>query len=451
MKTYLLKTACFAAAVSLLGTATAHAITANPLISRGKTVKLSNGTAAALVDGKFGGGAFTFSANSWFAIDLGTGPSKIFITWNSISYTWSDKIADPGRSDCKQTPSYPVGYTIQTSANSTDGSDGDWTTAVTISDNKVTARGHAVDFTGKRWVKMSVASSNRTNEKIDEVEVFDASKGGDDTWFFAGTSISANAYKSFPTIKTFPAWVNEAHADFYPAIVRGGIPCITSAHFARDISMYLDAAGSCRFWAIEMGTNDAWDGKNDNVPAFKKNLQLVIDSCKARGIAPIIANVLATDSAKAKWQVHPDFAKAVADLVKTNDLFEGPDFFAAFKANPTYLNSDGVHPNNNGGAAMHKLWAEKMNGVYTGSAVRGTATTAATRGSRPHLTVIGGESRTGVRVDVPGVLSVYSLNGRLVGSLTLRAAGFRTIPAVRGCRILRFEFAGGSILSEIVQ
>lgn len=439
-----IKTGCrcvVAAAIVLAGVTAAAAITPNPLISRGKTVKASNGTTAALVDGKFGAGAFTLSVNSWFAIDVGAGPTKVFITWNTTSYTWSDKIADPARSDCKQTPSYPVNYTIRTSANSTDGADGDWTSAATVTDNKVTARGHLVEFSGKRWVKMVVATSNRTSDKIDEVEVFNASNGSEDTWFFAGTSISANAYKSNPTLKPFSTIVNEAHGDFSPAMVRGGIPCITSAHFARDISMFLEAAGSCHYWAIEMGTNDAWGGTNSGVATFKSNLQLIIDSCKTRGIQPVIASVLATDSAKAGWQVNPDYAKAIADLTKSNNLVEGPDYFAAFKANPSYLSSDGVHPSAAGGGAMHKLWAEKMDGLFKTSAITPVSPERRIRSS-PTMKISSGRQLT-IAVTHPGTLSVFAIDGRLSRRMYFGSAGAYALTGIEGCVLLHYKTAQG--------
>ncbi len=446
------RSASAGAALALIGAMAAAAMIPSPLISRGKTVKASNGTAAGLVDGKYGAGVFTFSANSWFAIDVGAGPTRIFITWNTTSYTWSDKIADPAKADCKQQPSYPVNYTIQTSANSTDGTDGtDWTTAATVTDNKVTARGHTVDFTAKRWVKMVVTSSNRTTEKIDEVEVFNTSKGAEDTWFFAGTSISANAYKSFPTLKTFPTWVNESHSEFNPAMIRGGIPCITSSHFARDISMYLEAAGSCHYWAIEMGTNDAWGGTSANVATFKTNLQLIIDSCKARGIQPIIANVLATDSAKAGWQVNPDYAKAVSDLTKSNNLIEGPDYFAAFKANPTYLSSDGVHPSNAGGAAMHKLWAEKMGGLYKADAVFPHAPEMKDRTRLSPVTIISGSQGRLLSIQEPGTLSVFALNGRLLKRVVLQTAGDVALAHHNGCAILQFRTGHGNTIAGLMK
>lgn len=439
------------ALLTIMGATASVAMPANPLVSRGKPVKASNGTAAGLVDGKYGAGVFSFSANSWFAIDVGTGPTEIFITWNTTSYTWSDKIADPGRSDCKQTPSYPVNYTIQTSANSTDGTDGDWTTVAAVTDNKVTARGHDIDFTGMRWVKMVISSSNKTNDKIDEVEVFNTSNGAEDTWFFAGTSISANAYKSFPTLKTFPAWVSETHNDYNPAMIRGGIPCITSTHFARDISMYLDAAGSCHYWAIEMGTNDAWGGKADGVAAFKKNFQVVIDSCKARGIQPIIASVLATDSAKAGWQVNPEYAKAISDLTTSNDLIEGPDYFAAFKANPAYLGSDGVHPSNAGGAAMHKLWAEKMDGLFKASAVNSAARGVKTSARQSLVKVASGSPQLLLSVNEPGMLSVFTLNGRLLSRVIFRSAGRYSPARHDGCAVLQFRTRQGNTTVSLMK
>jgi len=117
-----------------------------------------------------------------------------------------------------------------------------------------------------------------------------------------------------------------------------------------------------------MGTNDAWGGGNENVAKFKQNLQLVIDSCKARGIQPIIARVLATNPAITKWQVHPDFQKAVDELTRANKLIKGPDLYTWFLAHPEQLNgeSDGVHPNAIGAASIQKLWAEKMAFLYGG-------------------------------------------------------------------------------------
>jgi hypothetical protein len=100
---------------------------------------------------------------------------------------------------------------------------------------------------------------------------------------------------------------------------------------ANDISKYLNMTRNVRFWAIEMGTNDAWGGSNSNVLTFKKNMQLIIDSCKANNIHPIIARIIGTDSSKAKWQVHPDFLKAIDSLTIKNNLILDRTFFPIFQ------------------------------------------------------------------------------------------------------------------------
>ena len=143
----------------------------SPNISRGKTVKTSNGADGSnLVNGKFGNSStWSVSSNSWVAVEIGTGPTKIFFLWNNPNTTWSDVIA--AEMSCKKGVQCPQDYTIETSADSEDGSDGQWTAVVTVQDNVVTARGHEVAFEGMRWVRMKISQGGGT---LDEIEVFDA-------------------------------------------------------------------------------------------------------------------------------------------------------------------------------------------------------------------------------------------------------------------------------------
>jgi len=201
--------------------------------------------------------------------------------------------------------------------------------------------------------------------QIDELEVFDASNGDSDVWFFPGTSITANTYKGTPPAQNFADLITRGASGYNPAMIRGGIGCITSSDFVKNLPKYLLMAGNTHFWAIEMGTNDAWGGTNANVTLFKKNMQLVIDSCIAYGIQPIIARMIATNSVLAGWQVHQAFLNAIDDLTSQNNLIAGPDLFTYFVAHPTELNSDGIHPNATGAASIQRLWAQKMMPVYT--------------------------------------------------------------------------------------
>jgi lysophospholipase L1-like esterase len=329
----------------------------------------------------------------------------------------------------------PVDYDILTSPNSTNGTDGTWTIALSIKKNSVTARAHIIDFTGSQWVKMLIAKGGGS---IDEIEVFEMTAESNDTWFFAGTSISANSFKSTPPEKSFADLITESHASFTPAIIRGGIPCINSTTMINDISKYLSVAGEVKYWAIEMGTNDAWGGTNSNVAAYKTNMQKVIDSCKARGIQPIISRIIGTDSAKAKWQVHPDYLKAIDSLTIKNKLIPGPDLYTYFSKHPSEL-SDGVHPTAAGGASVFRLWAQKMDSLYSAGAstIIGRNATDKTLSTSPcKITCNGGSF---IHSKDEGILSVYSLKGTLIKKVFLPAHGSYNLANIKGVFVIDFS------------
>jgi hypothetical protein len=181
-----------------------------------------------------------------------------------------------------------------------------------------------------------------------------------------GTSISQMGIKQQDTDSTTAQLIHAKFPEYTPAMLRGGIGCINSTEVVEHLNEYLEYAGNVKFWAIEMGTNDAWGGGDWNLDTYKKNMQTIIDSAKAHGITPILARIIATDSAKAGWQINPAFLKAVDKLVEDNNLPAGPDFYAYFKEHPEQLASDGVHPNGEakGGQAMHHLWAEALAPLY---------------------------------------------------------------------------------------
>lgn len=336
-------------------------INPNPKISGQEPIFSSTGSAAYLVDNKFNAESWSVSNNSWIAVRLKSGSSKIFFSWNNPAYPWSNELS-PAR--CPNNIEFPVDYDLLISSNSTNGEDGDWEIAKSIRGSIVSARGHAIDFKGASWAKMHILKGGGS---IDEIQVFDISTSADDVWFFVGTSITANTFKGTPPEKNYADLITEKHPGYNPAIIRGGIGCISSTDLVNNLPKYLKMAGNTNFWAIEMGTNDAWGGTNDGVATFKSNLQLVVDSCKSHGITPVIARVLATNDSLAKWQVHPDYLKAIDELTKQNNLMAGPDLFSWFSNHPEDLTNDGVHPNASGAANIQRLWAEALDSLYVGS------------------------------------------------------------------------------------
>lgn len=321
----------------------------------GKPVQASPASnASLLVDGRFGT-AWNYAAGSWAAVRVGAGPSKILLTWNDASGNWSDAI--PSSGVCQAGTTFPSSYRILTSANSTDGADGTWDTLARVTGNVAASRAHVLEFAGASWVKMLVLAGSG---RMDELEVYDASKGAADSWFFMGTSITMMTFKSSIADSSFADLVHARVPTNTPSFVRGGVPCINTGNVVASLGAYLDHMAGSRYLAIEMGTNDAWGGGSWNLLNFTRNLQTIIDSARGRGMEPILARVLSTDSARAGWQVHPGYPKAIDSLAKHNGLTAGPDLDGWFRAHPQELSSDGVHPSAVGGQSIQRLWAESM-------------------------------------------------------------------------------------------
>lgn len=336
----------------------ANAIVPNKLVSGGLPAHTGAATTDYLTDGYLTN--WKSSSAKEIALNVGEGPTKLRINWESYGdCAWATDFT----SGCGHSGIALSNFKILTSANSTDGKDGDWVEAASVKNNPVMARGVDIEFAGKSWFK--IVSEGDVGQIL-EIEAFDMSNGGTDTWFFMGTSISQMGIKQQDTDSTTAQLIHARFPEYTPAMLRGGIGCINSTEVVEHLGEYLEYAGNVKFWAIEMGTNDAWGGGDWNLATYKKNMQTIIDSAKAHGITPIIARIIATDSSKAGWQVNPAFLEAVDNLTEENNLPKGPDFFAYFKEHPEQLASDGVHPNGDkkGGQAMHHLWAEALAPLY---------------------------------------------------------------------------------------
>ena len=128
----------------------------------------------------------TLTLPQWLALDLGAGPSQVFVLWNAGNNT-----------DYNETRYGGLGaYTLETSADSRSGLDGTWTPAVTVIDNTVRTRGHTIPFAGQRWLRLTTTAlaPGATEAALDEVAVYDVSKGLGESWLFMGDSITALAF-----------------------------------------------------------------------------------------------------------------------------------------------------------------------------------------------------------------------------------------------------------------
>jgi lysophospholipase L1-like esterase len=360
-------------------------------ISLQKTVFASpTSNAGALTDGKFGS-PWSYGASTWAAIQVGTGPTQVLVAWNDPTGNWSDSV--PSAGVCQKGTTFPTGYRILTSANSTTGSDGTWTPQVVVTKNVVSARAHLAPFDGASWIKIEVTGGTGS---MDEIEVFDATGGLTDSWFFLGTSISQMTYKSFLPDSTFSDLVHARVPANTPAMVRGGVPCISSTNVVNSLPRYLDLMTGVRYVAVELGTNDGYNNGSSNLATFKKNLQTLVDSIRGRGMEPVLARVLSTNPAKANWQIDPGYPLAVDTLRTRNNLVAGPDLNGWFLQHPDELGSDGIHPNATGAQSIQRLWAEAMAKNLYGADVAGLSprTRWTTSGSGTRTTDLLGRAGT---------------------------------------------------------
>jgi acyl-CoA thioesterase-1 len=373
------------------GSATLAVTHPNPLISLNMPAFASpNGNAATLVtngvyhDGGWNAGKPSPQNPSWVAIKLAQGPTRVLLSWDdggTYDYDYTTSITPP-----PQTVSgMPTEYHLDVSADSTDGSDGTWKTAVPTVENEVRTRAHAFDFAGMSWVKMVITNSpaNMPDAGLSEpggvvigqIDVHDLSATGsclpDDTWFFMGDSITAFAYDRVRAHQpSFAAGINAAKPAYFPAMINGGIGNETAGDGLARLQDALDWNPDFRFFLLGYGTNDA-AGSQISTHTFGMNLQMMIDMIRAAGRVPIIPHIpYAGDGGHGAI---PQYNAVIDQLTASNGLPAGPDFYSYFKANAATdfpcgcaggRSTDNLHPNDVGLAAMNALWTTEMSALY---------------------------------------------------------------------------------------
>ncbi len=343
----------------------------NPLIAhRTPVVPVA---ASAVNDGNYrNGGWSTNVANlpASAAINVGVGPTRLLVQWDDGgTYNYKDP---PGTT----VYGLPMGYTIDVSGDTTNGTDGTWTSVVTVTDNAVRTRGHVIDFTGMSWLRMTITAAPLTESgngvQIGEIDVHDVSATTglpDDTWFFMGDSITAFAYDRAAIHQpSFASLIHMALPDYFPAMINGGIGAELSTQGLARLPEALSLNPDYRFFVLGYGTNDANRG---SVASYRNNMQAMIDMVKAAGKIPIIPRI--PYSGNAGYMAVPDYNVVVDDLVASNGLITGPDFYAYFMDHPEEFTcppcgagrpTDNLHPNDTGLTAMNQLWADAARPLY---------------------------------------------------------------------------------------
>ncbi|MCQ2408538.1 MAG: GDSL-type esterase/lipase family protein [Oscillospiraceae bacterium] len=332
----------------------------NPLISRGVSAYSGSGTASHGNDDVYWT-AWQSSAPDFLAYDLSGVPAsqrrQVLAVWyNDSTYDNIGGYVNKGEE--------PIDYVIEvnSAAGGTYPNDG-WENAVTVTGNGLSSRQHLVALNGANWIRLRVTKAEGGKVKLN-FDIHDASNGVQDSWIFFGDSITAGGMgNSWGT--SFASHIHALDSRFLPAAQNGGIGGITSAHGKAAIDGWLNGS-PVKYVGIAYGTNDCWNNPN-NLDSYYQNTKYMIDAVlKARKV-PILPTIpYASDASAGKYTA--DYNAKVSQLYSEygDKLLHGPDFYAFFKANPSLLSADGVHPSGDGYEAMRKLWAETMyENVYT--------------------------------------------------------------------------------------
>jgi acyl-CoA thioesterase I len=352
------------AVVALLAPSSAHdaLVPPNPRVSADKhivgrsDVRYSEAKSATDGDSRtsWTAGHPSATAPAWLAIDIGVGPTRLLFAWSAAgSFNYEE--TDYGS---------PGSYRIETSADSSDGADGTWTSVAAEPNVATHAQMHSVPFSGRRWVRLVVTSApaiSPNGVQITEVDVYDASLGMADTWFFMGDSVTAFAFADGESHRPgFASLIHRNHPSYFPAIVNGGDGGAKSDDGVAHIDEWLARNPDAHFWGIGYGTNDS-AGDTTDTSHFRNNMETLVQRVRAAGRVPILATIpFANDGQHANI---PSFNRVIDDLRAEHGLTRGPDLYAWFLAHPEDLR-DHLHPNDAGIIAINRLWAEAVDGLY---------------------------------------------------------------------------------------
>lgn len=325
------------------------------LLSRGVQVAASRPGAGVLVDGVYRGDAWAGgvpspAAPAWVALRIGRGPTRVLLSWTS-SHNHDYREQQYGA---------PVDYRIETSADSRDGRDGTWRTEVEVRGNPVRSRAHALDFAGRRWVRLVVTglspSVNQWGLFLDEIDVHDLSLGGDDVWVFLGDSIGAGVFDRAPAHRpSFADAIARAHPGYQPAMIDAGFCRARTWEVAERIDEVLALNPDAKVFAIVLGANDG------DLPRLRAGLERIVERVRAAGRIPVVARIPFQTRYGYDWVAQKN---AVLDaVVAEQGLLPGPDLYAWFRDRPERL-ADGLHPDAEGSVAMSRLWAEAAAPLY---------------------------------------------------------------------------------------
>jgi hypothetical protein len=319
-----------------------------PLISRGRPTFSSN-TSSVPAPGEA----------LWLAVHAGVGPSRLLVSWAVLV----------GANTRDGSAPVPAAYSIESSATSTDGRDGEWRRELEVTQNAANARAHVIEFDGQSWVRLTLetpAPDAGAAALPDRFDLHDASDGTDDCWLVLGDALFTGALALAPTAAaatataTQPSWPELIHGrypGYFPALIDETRLDESPAHTLDRLPDLLATHAAARRVAIAYGAGSSGEDSMEVGTALEAMVAAVLQS----GRLPILARQPAT---RGRTRDAVDaFNRRIAALERRNQLVPGPDLAAWFDAHPDQLDDDG-QPNLEGRRAVARLWADAVDVWY---------------------------------------------------------------------------------------
>ncbi len=342
-------------------------VTANPVISRDcPAYSASSPYSATSANDAFYYSFWYGTAPDYLAYDLSAVPEEqrktVLAAWYNATGSYDYTVGQYGNSS----NAMPSDYTIE--VNSAEGGtypeDG-WEVVETVEGNTLHSRQHVVNMEGYNWIRMMITGNDGKEGGTSGInlDIHNVSDGVSDSWIFYGDSITAcgmmNCYGT-----GFAEYVNQIDSNYFPAQENGGIGGITSTDGVNNIDRWLETFPG-EYVSIAYGTNDAW-GNQTGSDKFYENLVYMVEAVLAKGRTPIVPKIPYATETGVNTYLDSYNAKVDDLYAAYPQVIPGPDFDALFRESPDLLSSDGVHPSEEGYAAMRRLWAETMYAnVYT--------------------------------------------------------------------------------------
>jgi lysophospholipase L1-like esterase len=319
------------------------------------TTYVSSGTSSLVTDKNYNSFWQPSSLPATISFDVSTlvsgGMTNCLVTWyNDATYNFNENIQGTS-------PTYglPGTYTIQT--NTAPGGSlptANWYTLYTTTGNYFNGLQHIVTLASSggnvNWVRISftaMAGSDAQTVPSIKVNLYDATYGSSDGWFFGGDSITANAMGHTPT-GSADAFDNMAHAfggnyaaaGAYPWSVKAGMAGWEASNLLTGAPLTLweqwMQTFSGRYVGISMGANDAGTGSIAVPPAtFSANMLRLAQISSSYGKVVIIPTITySPDSARNPNVITQN--NAITSMIASNSwIIRGPDLYTIFSPSAT--------------------------------------------------------------------------------------------------------------------